>query len=235
MSINKQPVYDIEVKLGEETLKLRKWKAKDLSTFQSVLENTHDIESLTTEQVASLVIPCIENYSGKHYSHYDLMYMMFMIRKESLGNEIDFKYLCESCHEPMEIVVKLDETSKFEPNTFSDITVDNMVFHVEKTIKDSLLTLKQEDTKYEEYNLSLIELMLRISSFEEDGVLHNTYTFDELHEFIDNMDLVPYTKLIETFVAQMSYFECSGEYTCSNCGNVHVFEFDILPNFFGSM
>lgn len=235
MSITKPSMYNIEIKLGEEEIKLRKWKAKDLSTFQSVLENSHDIENLETDQLFQLVTPCIENYSGKHYSHYDLLYMMFVIRKETLGNEIGFEYLCESCHQPMGITVKLDETSKYEPDTFSSITVGNLVFHVEKDIKESVLATKQNDENYEEYNQSLIELLLRVSSFEEDGVVHNTYTFDELHEFIDNMDLIPYTQLLTTFIDQMSYFECSGEYTCENCGNIHIFEFDILPSFFGTL
>lgn len=236
MSINKRPTkFDIELKLGEETVKLRKWKAKDLGTFQETLENAHDIDSLTIEQLQKLVTPCIENYEGKYYSHYDLLNMLFAIRRETLGNEVKFHYLCEGCQHEMDIDIDLTETAKYDEDTFSDITIGNLVFHINRDIKHSVLLQKQEDDKYTNENPVLIELLLRISSFEEDGVTNDAYTFDELYEFIDDMDLTPYTKLLEEYINQMSYFECSGEYTCEECGHTHGFEFDIIPSFFGTL
>jgi len=235
MSIKKEDKFDIEIEMHDKPMFLRKWKGRDVKSFNEVLENSFDIEMLTEEQLRTLVLPCVKDYEGEYLSNYDLLYMLTQIRKNTLGNNIKFDYLCPKCEENTKIDVDLAKCSNFEPDTFAKIVIGDITFNLQKDIKAEVLSA--QEGKYLEDDATIIEMVLRVNSFEDADGIKNEYTFEEMFEYISDLDMSDYEQLLEEYVKQMSYFDITGTYQCQTegCNKEHNLEFDVLPNFFGTL
>lgn len=233
MSIKKEDKFDIEIEMYNKPFFLRKWKGRDVKSFTEVLENSFDIEQLTEEQLIALVTPCIKDYNASYLSTFDLRYLLNIIRGNTLGNNISFDYICDKCEENMNIDIDLKKCSSYEPDTFDKIIVGDITFYLSKEIDATIL--KKKESEYPEEDETVIELVLRISSFEDAYGIKDEYTYSEMFEYISDLDLNDYESLIDAYVKKMSYFELIGTYQCNTegCLKEHNLEFDVLPNYFG--
>ena len=87
-----QDKFDIEIKIGKDSIKARKWKGKDRLRIQEIYFDELD----TDDALKSLIIENLEDrYKKKYFSTAELMYIAINIREASISPDVEFSFECD--------------------------------------------------------------------------------------------------------------------------------------------
>ena len=74
-------------------------------------------------------------------------------------------------------------------------------------------------------------MVMRIEKLIIDSTVEDTFTFEEISNYIDDLDTHIFDKLVEYYTSNLSSIEMKGTLTCHRCGHQNEFIFDEIPNF----
>lgn len=205
-----------KVKLNNQEITIRKWKAKEKLAFTDIMKNKKDKSSL----VDLLVYNCIEEDVA--FSKDEYKYVLSKIRSLSLGDEIPLQFTCEHCDEQFITVINLSEVIK---PIFKDVNEIS-------TEKYDIKLGKIKNTKYykEVINQAPDELdfYLRIQSINDnDG-----YSLEEIIEYFGNMDVQDFDDIFEQWDKIKLTIDDVQVIECPHCNGKTQYEFDDIPGFF---
>jgi hypothetical protein len=215
--------FDIVINLGEgKEIKLRKWKGKERRALQQVISEESDAK---LEDV--LVYNCMQ--SKIYLSQKEILYTIFVLYSHSFVNTIEKTFECSSCGVEHIVEVSVDDIlESVELPLFSNIVIgdDTYNFKNTATLSDAFLqrqndTILNSDKLFNELCGHLYEI---ISSGEEKVFA----SWDELSEYIDNLPIEDFDKLMEAYLNQTFQFTPSLEYTCSECKEHNIEYVDII-------
>jgi hypothetical protein len=204
----------MELKLGNRTIHIRKWKGKDKKNFINSLksENVDKLKLMNT-----LVYDCIEE--DVILSNEEFKYVLTRIRAESLGEEFDIEFYCDGCGSLFTKKLLLKDIITYSFDELKEINVHGISIKLGPIKnKEVYLDLMDKDENY--------DFLLRIESFNGD----DSFTLKELEEKIDDLDLDVLTDIMEIYHKSRFTVKDVNTITC-NCGKSHRYIFDEIPGF----
>lgn len=217
-------IYDKVTKIRDKSIKFRKWKIKDKRKFS---ENsfTVDEDNEIIDSTSPLVYDCLEN-PNIILSPEEFRYVFTQIRKESLGNDIEFEFTCASCESKFNKTLKLTEIVKPMGTKYSDIVVKNIKLGIGDIINKEFYESKIGAciSESEEY---LVDFLLHINSINNK----ENFTYDELVTYFDNLDVDISEEILEKWEAQKFYIDDTVEIECPECKVKEIYSFDEIPGF----
>jgi len=226
MALKYNVEYNNIAKIGDREFRFRPWTTKNEKDYLISVESE---EKITDEMLFDILIrPCLEN-SDVTLTVNEQKMLMIEIRKKSLGSTFPMKYICRECKQVNDLDVELDKIINFSPDKFEDVCVEDLVFsfgHIAtQRLKDRL---KEQNT---DVDYSFTEFLLHIQSIEISGRIEDTFTFDELKDFVESLPTFIFDEVFEKFKKMKSSLEFSLRTYCMVCNTENDIEFDTIPNF----
>lgn len=226
--------YDITVNLGSSSIKLTSWKGKDIDTITNIIGDVTEVDNLSNEQLEALVTPYIENYNNQFLTRQELIFVLYKLRAESLGDEIEFSYTCQSCEHPYNDKKELMSNCEFTPGQFDVLKVGGHEFKLEPQINKEIY-LKKTEGLDSDLQKVFIEMLLRISEFNFQDTTYEGYTFDELSDYISKLNISLYNNIIEEYIDKTPNFQALITSKCPKCEAEVEIDVDVVPTFFGEL
>jgi hypothetical protein len=226
MALKYKVEYNNTATIGDNTYKFKPWTTKNEKDYLIAVESEKNI---TDSMLFDLLIkPCLEN-PDIVLSQNEQKMLIIQIRKKSLGATFPMRYACTKCKQVNDIDVNFDSIVKYESADYRDVTVDNMVFKFNGIASERLRSrLDNQDTNID---YAFTEFLLHIESITIDGELEDTFTFDELQEFIEELPTYIFDEVYKEFQSMKSSLEFELKTFCMVCNEENNVEFDHLPNF----
>lgn len=226
MALKYNVEYSSTATVGNRTFKFRPWTTKNEKDYLIAVESDTEI---TDDMLFDILIkPCLEDPDVTLTTNEQKM-LMIEIRKKSLGSTFPMRYICRKCKQVNDLDVELDKIIKFTPDNFHDVEIENLVFSfgpiATQRLKDKL---KEQGTNVD---YAFTNFLLHIQSIEVDGNLENTFTFDELKEFVEDMPTYIFDKVYKEFQGMKSSLDFELKTYCIICNTENDVEFDHIPNF----
>lgn len=223
--------YNNECIIGNGTkIKFRPWKTKDEKAFLTYVES---VEEVTDEDFFEFLIkPCLEDKTI-HLSDDDIQMVLIEIRKVSIGESFEMKYICnhEDCGKVNEIEIDFDDIVTYKFDKVKEFISDD------ETIKITFGNVKNEDVFKEKtrgvnsIEKTFIEMILRIEKVMIDGQVYDSFNYENAYAYVDNLDVKVFDKLLAYYKENKSSIKIEGDFNCLFCGTKNSFIFDEVPNF----
>lgn len=220
--------FPYELKFGKKVVKYRGWKTRDEKAYLILTESKEDISD--KDMYETLVLPCLENKS-MYFTDAELQMLIIEIRKKSLGETFDVKFICKNdkCKTVNDIQVNFEDIVDFKNDTVNSIKIDNIEFFF-TDIKNQKLLENRTDGKTNVEKV-FTEMVMRLEKLIIDDNVEDTFSYEEIAEYIDDLDTKVFDKLIEYYTTNLSTISLKGHLTCHRCGHDNEFVFDEIPNF----
>jgi hypothetical protein len=214
-------MYNNTVKLRDQEVKFRKWKVKDRTKFKQALKDGlpgHVIDE-------ALVYDCLEDPSIT-LTPEEFKYVMIQIRKESIGDSLQYELACQSCSKIYEVDVKLDDLfqpsySDFGKLKHGDISIEMGRVQNKNFYREEVAKFTDNDER------SLFDFLMHIKKINGS----DSFTFESLFEYINNMDLDAAASIFDQWEAMKFNLNETKKVNCPYCKNHTLIKFDFMPDF----
>lgn len=209
----------MKVKLNNQEITIRKWKAKEKKEFLNTVRNS---ESLDTLQDV-LVYNCIEEKVALNADEFK--YVMTQIRSYSLGDEIELEFFCDSCKAKFLNTIKLQEIIKPIISNLKEIETKNYRIKLGniRNVDFYKETIKNNPNEEKDY-----DFYLRIESINGD----ESMTLEEIVELFNEMNIDEFDSIFERWEDIRFKIDDTSEISCKNCEDKVKYSFDEVPGFF---
>ena len=209
----------MKVKLNNQEITIRKWKAKEKKEFLNTVRNS---ESLDTLQDV-LVYNCIEEKVALNADEFK--YVMTQIRSYSLGDEIELEFFCDSCKSKFLNTIKLQEIIKPIISNLKEIETKNYRIKLGniRNVDFYKETIKNNPNEEKDY-----DFYLRIESINGD----ESMTLEEIVELFNEMNIDEFDSVFERWEDIRFKIDDTSEISCKNCEDTVKYSFDEVPGFF---
>lgn len=215
-----KPVY-FDLKVGNKTIKFRKWKVKDREQFRELSQTLEESE-LNLKMIEIFVYNCLDKEYDLNPD--ELEFIFAKIREASISPNIKFKRICPNCQTEIEENLKIDDIYKV---SFDEI---------DKTIEIDDLTIKLSNIKNIEYynkkmkeskNIKFTDFILHIESINDEPL-----DYDEIYKLLYELDTQTVDTIFEYYDRIRFKIDKTVEFTCKECNFKEKYYFDELPDFF---
>jgi len=218
--------YDNSCTIGNKTFKFKPWNTKNEKDYLIAVESE---ENITDDLLFEILIrPCLEDPEVVLTSNEQKM-LMIEIRKKSLGSTFPMRYICSNCKQVNDLDVELDKIISFSPDKFHDVEIENLKFTFgdirSKNLKKRLEGLNTN------VDHAFTEFLLHIQSIEVDGNIEDTFTFDELKEFVEELPTYIFDDVYKQFQEMKSSLNFELKTFCMVCNTENDIDFEYIPNF----
>lgn len=219
MELNKDN-FNVEIQLNGNTIKARKWKAKEKLFFKKNYEENMD------ECLKKLVYDCLED-PNVGLSTIEFEYVFIKLREASLGDNINLEFYCEECEK------------RFISNIFIK-DVYKPVFKVSNVIKTKNNTIKIGKIKNKKFydditsqnpeSLAELDFYLRIETINDEDVT----SLEDVIEYFENLDVAEFDEIFSQWDEISFKIDLTYTVKCSKCSAEKEYEFDEMPGFIPS-
>jgi len=220
--------YNYKCKINGKDVYFRPWKSKDEKNFLTLMEAKEEITDDDFKNI--LILPCLKD-KDIYLSEADLQYLLIEIRKQSISDEFEMKFICknEKCKSVNEIDVNFDDIVDYKPDNVKIFKDENLIIHFGNIKNIQIFEEKIKDVNHIEKNF--IEMIMRIEKIIINDKEYNTFTYDEVYNYINELEVKQYDKLIKYYNDNKSNMNIEGTFNCAFCGHENSFYFDEIPNF----
>ena len=215
--------YNNTVQIRDNKINFRKWKVKDRKKFIKTIITAEDY-STADEAQRNLVWDCLEDKSIV-LTPDEFRYVFVKMREVSIGKSIMIDLVCSECDAEIVEEADLDKIIKPVGSLFAPIVVDELILEIGDVINREFYDSKMKDSSTTA-EIYLMDFMLHIKKINQN----DTFTFEELNNTIDDMDIDVLDKVLDQWDAQKFKIDDTYEITCANCQNTELYSFDEIPN-----
>jgi hypothetical protein len=226
MALKYKKEYNNIAVIGDKKIKFTPWTTKNEKDYLIAVESEKNIDDNLLFEL--LIKPCLEDQYIV-LSNNEQKMLIIEIRKKSLGSTFPMRYVCTKCKQVNDIDVSFDQIIKFTPDNFKPVTIENMTFNFGNILSENLRRRLDEAETNVDY--AFVEMLLHIHSIEIDGKLEDTFTYEELKEFVEDLPTYIFDELYKEFQKMKSSLDFSLKTFCIVCNTENEVEFDHLPNF----
>ena len=213
-------------KIGDRTFKFRPWTTKDEKDYLIATEAEEDITDIMLFDI--LIRPCLEEQEVTLSVNEQKM-LLIEIRKKSLGGTFPMKYTCGECKKVNDLDVKFDNIISFSPDNFSTVTIDDVTFVFGEIPSENLKARLDGIESNTEF--SFVDFCLHIREIEIGGELNDTFTFEELYEFVESLPTHIFNGAFVQFQEMKSTLKFELKTYCLMCNEENIINMDSIPNF----
>lgn len=231
MALPKQqlPIFQTKIPSTGELVKYRGFTVKEEKAL--LLAQETDDPTVILNAIIEVLEACLQGeIDVKSLAHFDVEYLITMVRAKSVGEVIELSMYCDTDPNHRRIPVTVD-VSKIEVKTplghnkvislYDDVGVTMKYPTVEKFMAFENMTGVD----------ALVECIDNI--FTTDEVFDSKdQTREELLDFVQSLTKTQFRKIEQQFFKTMPTYEHEIEYKCSDCGHVHKKVIRGISNFF---
>jgi hypothetical protein len=226
--------FPYEFKLSpNKIVRYRGWKTKDEKAYLILVETKEEEGGLSDEDLFNVLIePCIEN-KKMNFSTDEIQMLLIEIRKKSMGETFNIKFVCqnEKCNTVNETDVHFKDIVTFFPEKIDFFKDGDLSIQFGEIKNTTILKEKIKDQNFVEQKF--IEMVLRIEKVIIGDDINDSFSYDDVYNYINNLDIAVYDKLIKYYLDNSASLVLRGSYKCMSCGEENKFVFDEIPNFLG--
>jgi hypothetical protein len=221
--------YNIDIDLGWVKLKARKFLGKDRRLIEGEMQKTFDAGK--EDIIQTLVMSCLDNYEGSKLSDSELQYALLTIRDSSFIDKLSFDFTCKNkeCKHKNNITSTALELGDFQKSEFKLIESGNIKVTVDRDYNEKYLNENYDNHP----NYDYYKFLLRIKELQEGDIKEDTFTLDEIEEYLDTLDIEVYSEIMRQYNKMFAKISMINQYKCDKCGDDFVINFDVIPGFFG--
>jgi tRNA splicing endonuclease len=226
MALKYVNTYSNTCKVGNKTFKFKPWTTKNEKEYLIAVESE---ENITDDLLFDILVkPCLEDDNIILSSNEQKM-LMIEIRKKSLGSTFPMRFSCSGCGQVNDIDVELDQVVTFKSENFKEVEVQDLIFEFGGIASESLGDRLSSLSSGVEY--SFIEFLIHIKSITIEGVKEDTFSFEELQEFIENLPTHIFDEAYVEFQKMKSTLDFGYKTNCMVCQKENIIEFENIPSF----
>lgn len=218
--------YNNTAVIGGTEYKFKPWTTKNEKDYLIAVESEDNITDGMLFDI--LIKPCLEDPDVILTTNEQKM-LIIEIRKKSIGTTFPMRYSCTSCNQVNDIDVSFDNIIKYKPDDFHNVTVQDMEFEFGPIASENLKSRLDGLKNNVEY--SFTELILHIQSITIEGTKEDTFTFDELNAFMEDIPTYIFDEVYKAFTEMKSSLDFELKTMCAICAAENEVELDHIPNF----
>jgi len=213
-------------KIGGKEIHFKPWNTKNEKEFLIAVESDEDITDSMLYEL--LVKPCIKEQDIV-LDEYEQKLLMIEMRKKSIGSTFPLSYKCSNCKNLNEIEVELDDIIKYNEPKYDEVTVEDITisFGVPRTEK-LIKRLDEVDTKVEK---TFYNFLIHINYIIIDGVKEDTFSFEELKDYIESLPTSIFDEFYEKYSAMSPNLRFELDQYCMFCNEKNQINLEGIPNF----
>ena len=235
------PVYEAILPSTESVIKYRPFLVKEEKILMTAMEAGDN----TTMQTAvnQIITNCVqEKINVDNLPTFDIEYLFLRLRAKSVGEEVTVglqPWGCpqnegELCKFTTEVKINLEEVKvvKDKEHTNKIMLNDDVGIMMEYPNLDVMKKFKKNSSE-SEMGMKLIKDSIKMIFTEEETHEKDSFTEEELDEFIESLTSDQFVKLRQ-FFDTMPQLKHVAKYTCNTCGEEKETTIQGLESFFGS-
>ena len=235
------PVYEAILPSTESVIKYRPFLVKEEKILMTAMEAGDN----TTMQTAvnQIITNCVqEKINVDNLPTFDIEYLFLRLRAKSVGEEVTVglqPWGCpqnegDLCKFTTEVKINLEEVKvvKDKEHTNKIMLNDDVGIMMEYPNLDVMKKFKKNSSE-SEMGMKLIKDSIKMIFTEEETHEKDSFTEEELDEFIESLTSDQFVKLRQ-FFDTMPQLKHVAKYTCNTCGEEKETTIQGLESFFGS-
>ena len=226
------PEYDMIVPSTGKPITYRPYLVKEEKILLIALESEDDTQ--IENAVVRLIEDCVkDDIDVNMLTMFDVEYIFISLRSKSVGEGIKLRTKCESCDQPNEVKVNLDDVEIIGKDNTEVQTVKlsddlSVVMHWPYVINK--LTTKEKTNQVESI-IAVVAKCIETIYYGEDTYAAKDSTSREVKEFVENLASDQFEKLGDV-IASMPYVSYDMNYKCEHCEQENHVELKGLSDFF---
>ena len=235
------PVYEAILPSTESVIKYRPFLVKEEKILMTAMEAGDNAAMQTA--VRQIIKNCVqEKIDIESLPTFDIEYLFLRLRAKSVGEEVTIglqPWGCPQndgklCKFTTEVSVNLEEVKveKTENHTNKIMLTDSIGIMMSYPSLEVLNQFKETATE-SEIGMKLMKDAISMIFTEEETHERDSFTEEELDDFIDSLTSDQFVKLRE-FFDTMPSLKHTAKYTCKTCGEEKETTIQGLESFFGS-
>jgi len=235
------PVYEAILPSTESVIKYRPFLVKEEKILMTAMEAGDNAAMQTA--VRQIITNCVqEKIDIESLPTFDIEYLFLRLRAKSVGEEVTIglqPWGCPQndgklCKFTTEVSVNLEEVKveKTENHTNKIMLTDSIGIMMSYPSLEVLNQFKETATE-SEIGMKLMKDAISMIFTEEETHERDSFTEEELDDFIDSLTSDQFVKLRE-FFDTMPSLKHTAKYTCKTCGEEKETTIQGLESFFGS-
>lgn len=221
--------FPFKVKIGDKTIKYRPWNTKEEKNYLLVSGSK---ENPTFEDIENILLTnCVENYDEikKDLTEGEKYLLLLEIRKFSISETIDLKFECVKCKKLNDLAAPLDKIVHYKEANYKEVKLDNKVFYFGKPKTEKLVERVREEKDPIEKEFK--NLLIHIQKIEIDDEVFDSFTFEELYEFVSNLPAKEFDELSKEFNGMKEEFDVYLDTYCMFCNAENKVVFGGIEDF----
>ena len=235
------PVYEAILPSTESVIKYRPFLVKEEKILMTAMEAKDNATMQTA--VKQIITNCVqEKIDVENLPTFDLEYLFLRLRAKSVGEEITVglqPWGCPQnedklCKFTTEVSINLEEVKVVKDKEHTNKIMLNDDVGIMMSYPN-LDVMKQfaENASESEIGMKLMKNSISMIFTEEETHEKNSFTEEELDEFIESLTSDQFVKLRQ-FFDTMPQLKHVAKYTCNTCGEEKETTIQGLDSFFGS-
>ena len=216
----------VEIKVGSRTLEIKAWKTKEEKAYLIYKEQAE----LDEHSVFDILLrPCIKDSDKYNFTSNEEIYIMTKIREISMGNDITLNFTCTECDKFQDREISLNDIVIYTPENYYNVKIDDyeFIFNKNDSPKFKERVLKAGSQVEQEF----VALVMSITEIKIKKVVYDTFTFDELYEFINDLDTNTFDKLYAEYAKMVDSLTMNYKINCLFCDTVNENSLERIPGF----
>jgi hypothetical protein len=217
-------------KIGSKEIKFKPWTTKNEKDYLIAVESDEDI---TDQKIYDMLIrPCLQDPDVVLTTD-EQKKLMIEVRKKSIGSTFSMTFTCKKCKKVNEVQVDFDSITKFKSSEWgtSEINLGNDIIKINFNNPLSKNIFRRLDEVHSVVEKNFVEFLIHIRSIEINDNLEDTFTFEELKTFIEELPSASFDKIFKDYKNMKSSLEFEYNPYCMMCGEENNINFEYIPNF----
>ena len=235
------PVYEAILPSTETVIKYRPFLVKEEKILLTAMES--EDEKTISDAVKQIINKCVQgDLDVDRLPTFDIEYLFLRLRAKSVGEEVTVglqPWGCpqnkgELCKFTTEVKINLEEVKVVKDKEHTNKIMLNDDVGIMMSYPN-LDVMKQfaENASESEIGMKLMKNSISMIFTEEETHEKNSFTEEELDEFIESLTSDQFVKLRQ-FFDTMPQLKHVAKYTCNTCGEEKETTIQGLESFFGS-
>lgn len=230
--LNNAPKYELTIPSTQQKVMFRPFLVKEEKSLMIAAESGNQQNVLRT--LVETIGNCVQtDISLNKLTSFDIEYMFLQLRSKSVGESATVGLKCDDCGTPNDVSINLEEIKIKIPKVQKNIKLNDEIsvdldWPSFRDIVDAGMSENGEATA--EQAFSLIRSCLKAVNTEDERIMLNTASREEIEEFIDSMSTAQFQKVRE-FIEVIPKLSHDVNYKCKKCGFTNNIKVEGVANF----
>lgn len=230
--LNNAPKYELTIPSTQQKVMYRPFLVKEEKSLMIAAESGNQQNVLRT--LVETIGNCVQTeISLNKLTSFDIEYMFLQLRSKSVGESAHVSLKCDDCETPNDVSINLEEISIKIPKVQKNIKLsDEISLDLDwpsfRDIIDAGMSEGEEATA--EQAFALIRSCMKAVNTEDERIMLNSASREEIEEFVDSMSTAQFQK-VRDFIEVIPKLSHTAGFKCKKCGFVNNIKIEGVANF----